>query len=134
MTPVIINCMDCGKCCVNPNLIPVLFPHELNKGYQTESRSFEGVEFQTVAKKPDGQCVYYEGGMCKVQERKPLECQLYPLITDLGDTLPRFIVDTNLCPADKMAKALFSPGVIYQMLTAIRVDPKWREAFQKLKA
>ena len=128
-----INCAECGKCCVDPNLAPVLFPHE-EHDYQKElRRAPNGGQLPTVAKKPDGKCVYYADGKCQIYDRRPLECRLYPVLPDLSGERATFSIDTKQCPKEKFEKATFSPRHLLMELSDIRVTPEWRAAYLSLK-
>lgn len=131
---VTINCADCGICCSQPNLVPILFPHETGlPHFATEVRTAHGVEFHTLKKNHDGTCAHYVNGRCSIHEQRPLECVLYPIMVDLSLPVARLAIDTKQCPPDRMARAVFDPRHLSVELSQIRAPTKWREAYQKLK-
>jgi Fe-S-cluster containining protein len=132
MNAVDIDCSECGLCCVHPTLVPIVFPHEMGNGYQTEVREAHGVKFHVI-KKSGNNCTYYENGSCTIHPTRPLECRLYPAIPDLTQDPPHVTIDANLCPKEKFQKASFDPKVLRTELAMISVEPAWREAYNKLK-
>lgn len=60
-----------------------------------------GIEQSEIAQKIDGSCVFLsESGSCRVYDRRPLECQIFPFDLWIEDQVPLWLL-WDTCPASQ---------------------------------
>ena len=129
---------DCGKCCTDPKLAPVLLVTEERRFTDAEvDRHVAPVvqgralaELRTI-KKVDGHCLFYdpEKHNCKIHARRPFECRLYPLMLDFTNG-PSFKLDPARCP--KLSQLAFDHRLILSFIQSHDFPKDWIAAYNDL--
>lgn len=83
-SPFSFNCQACGACCHNK--VIEIGPYETarlaaNRGLPVEEfrRLLTEEDGVTLLNRPDGSCVFLEGGRCAVHPDRPLVCRMFPI-------------------------------------------------------
>lgn len=82
------QCQRCGNCCrwpgfvkIDADEIPAIAAHRnLAEGdfIQRLTRLRPRRDGLALADKPNGECIFFEGGGCAIQEVKPRQCRGFP--------------------------------------------------------
>lgn len=129
---------DCGKCCTDPKLAPVLLVSEEKRFKPDEVDIIGSPVIQghalaelRVIKKVDGHCFFYdpEKRTCKIHARRPFECRLYPLMLDFTNG-PSFKLDPSRCP--KLSTLAFDHKMIMSFIQSHDFPQDWIRAYNDL--
>lgn len=85
----------CHVCCVETRMTLTLADIRRLESAGFSDFARENREGDLELRNRDGRCVFLEDGRCRVYDQRPVGCQLYPLILDLG--LNRVVRD-DYCP------------------------------------
>jgi len=93
-------CSKCGgKCCfeARPPISNKRLKIFLENGISQEFVEFG--DYKHLKLKPDGYCVFFENGKCKIHAIKPETCVAGPFTFDLkGDKLEIYLKKETICP------------------------------------
>jgi hypothetical protein len=114
------HCKPCGsRCCVEKTGGPRFILREktlIENRFGKERLINRGGYW--VPKKPDGICTFVDRGLCILEEKKPIDCSIFPLDPIYNDDKAiDFVIDTN-CPAAEHLSAQF-------IADAIRLGMGW---------
>ena len=132
---VSIDCSGCKKhCCGNiKELRPIMMPweEEIFKGYCDIIKK-PSHDMLVLKRKNNGNCIFLDdiSIRCKIYDKRPLECRIYPLLLKFSDEKPAVFVDKRFCSCLSTLKV--DEKNVLSDITKNKFSKEWIDGFSDM--